>query len=136
MEPDFPNPLRLDGAAVLCSDGSRAGRVRDVYLDDDTGALAALTLDVGRVRQRSILVPRVAFTSDTPDDRRHLHVAITLDQLRKGIAPPDTSHVTNKELKEAAEALGIDADEVELPRPSAQARERAREHAGEPSQGS
>lgn len=114
-EPRFPDTLRLAAAIVICADGRRAGRVRDVYVDDDTGILAAVSVVVGRLRQREVLVPVLALAAEEPDTDEVLRLRVGRDVLREGAAPPHTGHVTNAGLRDAAAALGLDPERVTLP---------------------
>lgn len=56
------------GAVVRGSDGQLIGRVRDVYLHDRTGELAAITVQPGQLSSRNVLIPAVAIADpDGPD---------------------------------------------------------------------
>ena len=114
-EPHFPNPLRLAAAVVMTADGRRAGRVRDVYVDDDTGLLAGVTVVMGRVRQHHVLLPVIALAADEPNDDGILTLVVDKDTLRSGVQPPHTGHITTAGLRDAAEALGLDPEAVTLP---------------------
>lgn len=50
----------LAGVSVLGSDGAQVGRVRDVYLHDATGELAAITVVHRQLSSRAVLVPTSA----------------------------------------------------------------------------
>lgn len=112
----FPNPFVLYSAIVMCADGKRGGRVRDIYIDDDTGYLAAVTVVMGRLRQVEVLVPALALAGDEPDGDGVLRLIIDKEALAIGLAPPVTGHATIAELREAADALGLDPAEVPDPK--------------------
>src|SRR5690625_5039433 len=50
----------LPGAVVRGSDGQLVGRVRDIYLHDRSGELAAITGKPGQRSPRSVLIPAAA----------------------------------------------------------------------------
>ena len=97
--------LELSGAIVHGSDGEHVGRVRDIYLHDATGELAAITVSVGRLRGRTVLLPAVAIAPgaltelfDTPSQAVNLMVD----------APAATAHADPETLRRAARALGLE----------------------------
>lgn len=57
------------GAVVRGSDGQLIGRVRDVYLHDRTGELAAITVQPGQLSSRNVLIPAVAIADPDGPDR-------------------------------------------------------------------
>nr|WP_276548666.1 PRC-barrel domain-containing protein [Brachybacterium muris] len=104
---------QLSGASVRGSDGEHVGRVRDIYLHDATGELAAITVSVGRLRGRTVLLPAVAIAPgaltelfDTPSQA--LTLVVDAAAARAGAAPPDTAHADPQTLRRAARALGIE----------------------------
>src|SRR5690625_2554968 len=50
----------LPGAVVRGSDGQLVGRVRDIYLHDRSGELAAITVKPGQLAPRTVLIPAAA----------------------------------------------------------------------------
>lgn len=50
----------LPGAVVRGSDDQIVGRVRDIYLTDRTGELAAITVVSGQLASRNVLIPAAA----------------------------------------------------------------------------
>src|SRR5699024_11402701 len=50
----------LPGAVVRGSDGQLVGRVRDIYLHDRSGELAAITVKPGQLSSRTVLIPAAA----------------------------------------------------------------------------
>lgn len=60
----------LPGAVVRGSDGQIVGRVRDIYLTDRTGELAAITVVDSQLASRNVLIPAAAIAEleqHTPD---------------------------------------------------------------------
>lgn len=55
--------LALAGVTVHGSDGKTVGRVRDVYLQDATGELAAITVMPRQLSARSVLLPAAAIAA-------------------------------------------------------------------------
>lgn len=105
--------LELSGATVHGSDGEHVGRVRDIYLHDATGELAAITVSVGRLRGRSVLLPAVAIAAgsltelvSTPSP--HITLVVDAAAARAGDPPPPTAHADPQTLRRAARALGIE----------------------------
>ena len=59
-------PLRLQrlaGMTVLGSDGRTVGRVRDIYQQDDSGELAAITVMPRQLSSRAVLIPAAAIAA-------------------------------------------------------------------------
>ena len=59
-------PLRLQrlaGMTVLGSDGRTVGRVRDIYQQDDSGELAAITVMPRQLSSRAVLIPSAAIAA-------------------------------------------------------------------------
>ncbi|MGY5766407.1 PRC-barrel domain-containing protein [Brachybacterium sp. DNPG3] len=112
-----PHVIDLEGAAVVASDGTAVGRIRDIYLGDATGRLDAVTVVRGKLRRREHLVPAAAIVGETlftairdesADDRSgEVRLRVTAAALRGGMTPPDTRHLTPAELVAAARALGL-----------------------------
>lgn len=103
----------LAGASVHGADDTHLGRVRDIYLADATGALAAVTVTLGRLRSRSVLIPAAVIDPDSITDLlEHRTPSITLrvsgEAARGGIDAPATAHADPAMLKRAARALGIE----------------------------
>ena len=104
---------QLSGASVRGSDGEHVGRVRDIYLTDATGELAAITVTVGRLRGRAVLLPAVAIAPgsltelvSTPSP--HITLVVDAAAARAGDPPPPTAHADPQTLRRAARALGIE----------------------------
>lgn len=95
----------LAGRDVHGADGTLVGRVRDVYLRDRTSELTAITVTRGRMTTASVLVPVSAIASADEDP-----VVLRIDArtARDGDGPPETGHATDRQLRDAANALGID----------------------------
>ncbi|GAA4518444.1 hypothetical protein GCM10023160_00490 [Brachybacterium paraconglomeratum] len=53
----------LAGLSVLGSDGKTVGRVRDIYQQDDSGELAAITVMPRQLSSRSVLIPAAAIAA-------------------------------------------------------------------------
>ena len=58
----------ISGRQVRGSDGGSVGRVRDVYLHDRDGTLAALTVSPSRFSSREVLIPLAAIQDLAEDD--------------------------------------------------------------------
>ncbi|MFC7457692.1 PRC-barrel domain-containing protein [Brachybacterium sp. GCM10030267] len=61
----------LSGATVRGRDGESVGRVRDIYLQDATGELAAITVARRQLSSRSVLIPASAIAvlpAEHPDE--------------------------------------------------------------------
>ena len=60
----------LAGVTVHGSDGKSVGRVRDVYLQDASGELAAITVTPRQLSARSVLIPASAIAAlpEAPED--------------------------------------------------------------------
>ncbi|MGO1199912.1 MAG: PRC-barrel domain-containing protein [Brachybacterium sp.] len=116
----------LAGATVHGRDGRTVGRVRDVYLHDATGELAAITVMPRQLSARGVLLPASAIAAlpEVPEDpgapsaaedeaseqgRDHaLHLLVDTATARAGVRPPQTLHVTPEGLQEAAAALHLE----------------------------
>ncbi len=106
--------MRLASATVRTPDGERVGRVRDVYLHDADGELAALGVQTGRMRTRQCLLPRGAVTvrwSEGPRPEPDVRLAVPLEVLRDAVEPPDEGHISAEELQKAERALGLTGPE-------------------------
>lgn len=55
----------ISGREVRGSDGASVGRVREVYLQDRDGSLAALTVSPSRFSSREVLIPLAAIQDPT-----------------------------------------------------------------------
>ena len=121
----------LAGATVHGSDGKTVGRVRDVYLHDATGELAAITVMPRQLSGHSVLVPAAAIaalpelpegevaagTAPRPDAQHPADAGTGADQVvrllvdtptaKAGVRPPHTLHATPEDLREAAAALRL-----------------------------
>lgn len=53
----------LAGMTVLGSDGRTVGRVRDIYQQDDSGELAAITVMPRQLSSRTVLIPSAAIAA-------------------------------------------------------------------------
>lgn len=105
--------LELSGASVHGSDDEHVGRVRDIYLHDATGELAAITVSVGRIRGRTVLLPAVAIDPGSLDElfetqSQTITLVIDAAAARAGDEPPATAHADPETLRRAARALGIE----------------------------
>ncbi|MDN5688148.1 MAG: PRC-barrel domain-containing protein [Brachybacterium sp.] len=120
----------LAGVTVLGSDGAQVGRVRDIYVHDATGELAAITAVRRQLSSRSVLIPTAAIAvlpaphpePDEPDVRRRaaadrdadpshpqeLWLFVDAAAAREGLRPPDTLHASPQTLREAARAVGLE----------------------------
>lgn len=100
----------LSTAVVRGDDGTVLGRVRDVYLRDADRDLVAVSVALGRLGLRTVLVPATAFTVGATDETHHgmvLRALAEVGDLRAAPEAPATLHVTPQQLQEAAEALGV-----------------------------
>lgn len=114
-----PHVIDLEGATVLADDGTAVGRVRDIYLQDASGLLSAITVVHGRLRGREILVPAAAIDADSlasatedesgEDRTGEVRLRIGAAALRAGTVPPDTRNASPEVLEAAARALGLDS---------------------------
>lgn len=128
----------LAGMTVRGSDGATAGRVRDIYLHDATGQLAAITVVRRQLSSGAVLIPAAAIAElpaahapgEAPAnedaaggnrarraaDRKarrsprapSIRLRIEAAATRNGTPPPATGHATPQELRAAAAALGVD----------------------------
>ncbi|ATG50853.1 hypothetical protein CFK38_04425 [Brachybacterium vulturis] len=117
----------LAGATVYGSDGRTVGRVRDVYLRDATGELAAIAVMPQQLSAGSVLIPaaaiaalpetlekssaphRPAVDDATEQDGDHvLHLLVDAATAKAGAPPPLTLHATPQELRAAAAALHLE----------------------------
>lgn len=150
-----PRLQSLAGLAVRGSDGRVVGRVRDIYQQDASGALAAITVMPRQLSARTVLIPAAAIESLPPageaqDESRPdaearsdaearpdaearsdvgtrpdaavrsegaspekdpaVRLRVDAAAARAGRRPPEIAHVTPQDLREAAEALGLDPD--------------------------
>ncbi len=112
----------LAGATVHGSDGKTVGRVRDVYLHDATGDLAAITVMPRQLSARSVLIPASAIAAlpelpedegaPRPDDAgtaadEVVRLLVDTPTAKAGVRPPHTLHATPEGLREAAAALRL-----------------------------
>ena len=112
----------LAGATVHGSDGKTVGRVRDVYLHDATGELAAITVMPRQLSGHSVLIPAAAIAAlpELPEDEVAPHPAdagtgadqvvrllVDTPTAKAGVRPPHTLHATPQGLREAAAALRL-----------------------------
>ncbi|WP_422115771.1 PRC-barrel domain-containing protein [Brachybacterium sp. UNK5269] len=123
---------------VRGSDGATAGRVRDIYLHDATGQLAAITVVRRQLSSGAVLIPAAAIAElpaahapgEAPAnedaaggnrarraaDRKarrsprapSIRLRIEAAATKNGTPPPVTGHATPQELRAAAAALGVD----------------------------
>lgn len=106
--PDLPDLPELSAAAVLDVEGARAGRVHDIYLHDASGEFAAISVALGRLGGRIILVPAAALDSEHPDAEGRVHLRIPARALREGLEAPATLHAEPDLLVRAGRALGLE----------------------------
>src|SRR5699024_3987158 len=112
----------LAGATVHGSDGKTVGWVRDVYLHDATGELAAITVMPRQLSGHSVLIPAAAIAAlpELPEDVGAPHPAdagtgadqvvrllVDTPTAKAGVRPPHTLHATPQGLREAAAALRL-----------------------------
>lgn len=155
--PRFPRLQALAGLTVKGRDDRTVGRVRDIYQQDASGALAAITVVPRQLSSRAVLVPAAAIETLPPfgapqeDARRDprsgsdagsgsasdegssadsgsgsgsgsrsgsgsgedpvVRLRVDAATARAGKRPPETAHVTPQQMREAAEALGLEAAE-------------------------
>lgn len=120
----------LAGVTVLGSDGAQVGRVRDIYVHDATGELAAIAVVRRQLSSRSVLIPTPAIAvlpaphtePGEPDARRRaaadrdadpahpqaLWLCVDAASARAGLRPPDTLHASPRTLREAGRAVGLE----------------------------
>lgn len=108
----------LAGVEVNGADGARVGRVRDVYLHDRSGDLAAVSVTRRHFSSRSILLPAAALAASTAElaaqltpSAEHgpeLHLRLAGAVARAGIRPPAVGHADPATLQEAARVLGLE----------------------------
>lgn len=139
-----PRLQALAGLAVRGSDGRVVGRVRDIYQQDASGALAAITVMPRQLSARTVLIPAAAIeslpptgeeqdvarsdtasrsgaearsdegtrsASTSPEQDLAVRLRVDAAAARAGRRPPEIAHVTPQDLREAAEALGLDPDD-------------------------
>ncbi|MFC0676074.1 hypothetical protein [Brachybacterium hainanense] len=97
----------LASAAVLDREGTWIGRVEDVYRADATAALAAISVALGRLGSRTVLLPAAAFAAPRPDEESHLHLVIDARTARGAIPAPGTLHADPALLADARRAVGL-----------------------------
>ena len=128
----------LAGVTVHGSDGKTVGRVRDVYLHDATGELAAITVMPRQLSARGVLLPASAIAAlpkgpedlkgledlEGPEDPgapqaeaqtgpaqagdHALQLLVDTATAKAGVRPPLTLHMTPEGLQEAAAALHLE----------------------------
>ena len=85
----------LAGLNVLGSDGKTVGRVRDIYQQDDSGELAAITVMPRQLSSRSVLIPAAAIAAlpvEQPvDDTADAAAAATADDDTASDSDPATA---------------------------------------------
>ncbi|MGP9693342.1 PRC-barrel domain-containing protein [Brachybacterium sp. AOP25-B2-12] len=111
-DPGTPEPPAGEGpgldiralatAGVLDADGRRVGRVHDVFLVDRTGDLAAVSVALGRLSVREVLVP-ADLLRDAGDGQ--VQVTVGREALRAGMATPAEGHVEPAGIRAARAAL-------------------------------
>ncbi|ASK65573.1 hypothetical protein CFK39_06690 [Brachybacterium avium] len=117
----------LAGVTVHGSDGKTVGRVRDVYLRDATGELAAISVMPRQLSTRSVLIPAAAIAAlpgtleelaaphrpaaeEAPGKGTGdiLQLRVDAATAKAGTPPPLTLHTTPEDLQEAAAALRLE----------------------------
>lgn len=111
----------LAGVTVHGSDGKTVGRVRDIYQQDATGELAAITVMPRQLSARSVLIPASAIAAlppapedsaadDTATDPADniLRLLVPAATAKAGARPPLTLHATPEDLRDAAAALDLE----------------------------
>lgn len=153
--PRFPRLQALAGLTVKGRDDRTVGRVRDIYQQDASGALAAITVVPRQLSSRAVLVPAAAIETLPPFGAQHedarrdtradagpdsvagpdagagsasassegsgagsrpgsgedsvVRLRVDAATARAGKRPPEIAHVTPQQMREAAEALGLEA---------------------------
>lgn len=123
----------LAGLTVHGSDGRTVGRVRDIYQQDASGELAAITVMPRQLSARSVLIPAAAIAALPVDEppravdeatraadeaarergtaehaaARTVGLRIDAATAKAGLRPPETLHASPEMLRRAAEALGL-----------------------------
>lgn len=105
-----PDLSELSAASVVGSDGQRVGRVHDIYLQDATSVISAISVAIGRMGDEVVLVPAAAIDSQHPDDDGRVHLQVTAKVARSGLPAPQTLHADPAMMERAVEALGLRAD--------------------------
>lgn len=104
--------LALAGLTVLGSEGDTVGRVRDIYLHDATGELAAVSVVRRQLSSRHVVIPSAAIAelpAAEPDETSpSIRLLIGAETARTGIRPPQTAHLTPELLCEAHRVLGLE----------------------------
>lgn len=94
---------RLAQARVVDRQGRRLGRVRDVYLADRTGEVAGVTVALGRMGLREVLVPATLLGEAEPG---RVRVDADAATLQRGRPAPATGYAGPDVFEAAAAALG------------------------------
>lgn len=97
------DPRALAGRPVRDAVGRHVGRVQDVFLADRDGALAAISVEVGRLGSHRVLVPAALLEMG---EGGQLRVRAAAERVRSGPEAPATGHVREQELRAAVRALG------------------------------
>ena len=104
----------LSGVDVVGSDGAAVGRVRDVYLGDRDGRIAALGVTRGRLSTTTVLVPAAVVLEETlrPHTGEHeqehtapIRLSVAARAARAVEQPPATGHLSPEDLRRAELAL-------------------------------
>ena len=104
----------LSGVDVVGSDGAAVGRVRDVYLADRDGRIAALGVTRGRLSTTTVLVPAAVVLEETlrPHTGEHeqghtapIRLNVLARAARAAEEPPATGHLSPEDLRRAELAL-------------------------------
>lgn len=104
--------LALAGLTVLGSEGDTVGRVRDIYLHDPTGELAAVSVVRRQLSSRHVVIPSAAIAelpaAEPDESSQSIRLQISAETARTGIRPPQTAHLTPELLREAHQVLGLE----------------------------
>lgn len=113
--------LALAGVPVHGSEGDTVGRVRDIYLHDATGELAAISVVRRQLSSRHVVIPAAAIAElpaaapERPEDTgeadsapQAIRLLIDAVTARGGIRPPQNAHLTPELLREAHQVLGLE----------------------------
>lgn len=94
-EPSGVDLRMLASASVVDPAGRRVGRIHDIYLADRTGEVVAVSVALGRLGTRDVMVPIELLTTT---GARRVTVDLALEEVRRAPDAPATGHVGPEEL--------------------------------------